>query len=128
MDIAGYGGLKLSPSGEDVLRGNTEFSIRKIEAGSSKSNTSRQARKADQDLPDHLAGLLLALKALRRDLAKARNVPAYVVFSDATLREMCMERPTTMGEMAEINGVGPKKLEDYGALFLEQLSENGAQD
>lgn len=128
VDIAGYGGLRLSPLGEGVLRGTAEFSIRKIEASSSKSITSRQTRKADQDLPDHLADVLLALKALRRDLAKARNVPAYVVFSDATLREMCMAHPTTLGEMAEVNGVGPKKLEDYGALFLEQLSENVTQD
>lgn len=127
-DIEGYGGLKLGPLGQDVAKGNADFSIRKIETTSPIGAKSRQASGTDHDLPDDLADLLRALKALRRDLAKARNVPAYVVFSDATLREMCMTRPNTMSQMAQINGVGPKKLEDYGALFLDKLSKNGDYD
>ncbi|MEP5718642.1 MAG: HRDC domain-containing protein, partial [Alphaproteobacteria bacterium] len=74
------------------------------------------------DLPPELAGLLANLKKLRQELAKARGVPAYVVFSDATLREMCLSRPATLEQMADINGVGPKKLEEYGLMFLERLS------
>jgi len=114
--------------GQDVARGNAKFSIREIEPKPSARTKSHQASSADQDLPEESADLLRTLKALRRDLAKARNVPAYVVFSDATLREMCMTLPNSMSQMAEINGVGPKKLEDYGQLFLDQLSDGGDRD
>lgn len=128
VDIAGYGGLKLSSLGQDVTRGNADFSIRKIDSTPAIHAKSRQARSTDHDLPDDLANMLRSLKTLRRDLAKARNVPAYVVFSDATLREMCMTHPRTMSQMAQINGLGPKKLDDYGALFLDRLSENSNPD
>ena len=53
-------------------------------------------------------------------------MPAYVVFSDATLREMCLTRPATLDQMADINGVGPKKLDEYGLMFLERLSTGGS--
>ena len=127
-DIAGYGGLKLSLLGEAVARGNADFSIRETDPAPPIRTKSRQASSANHDLPDGLVDLLRTLKKLRRDLAKARNVPAYVVFSDATLHEMCMTRPNTLSQMAQINGVGPKKLEDYGTLFLDQLSDNGDQN
>ncbi|HWO11688.1 MAG TPA: ATP-dependent DNA helicase RecQ, partial [Polyangiaceae bacterium] len=61
------------------------------------------------------------LKQLRRALADERGVPAYVIFSDATLLEMAAHRPTTPGQLLAITGVGPTKLERYGAAFLEVL-------
>jgi ATP-dependent DNA helicase RecQ len=66
--------------------------------------------------------LFEALRALRRRLAAERGVPAYVVFNDRTLLEMCVRRPTTPGEMLEIQGVGPAKLERYAAPFLEAIA------
>ena len=65
--------------------------------------------------------LFSALKALRRDLAKAKRVPAYVVFNDRTLLEMATHRPRSLEEMAGVPGVGPKKLSAYGEAFLEVL-------
>ena len=65
--------------------------------------------------------LLEDLKALRRKLADAKGVPAYIVFSDATLIAMAAARPTSPAEMLDVNGVGPKKLETYGEAFLEVL-------
>ncbi len=65
--------------------------------------------------------LLEDLKALRRKLADAKGVPAYIVFSDATLIAMAVARPTSPAEMLDVNGVGPKKLETYGEAFLEVL-------
>ena len=61
------------------------------------------------------------LRALRRHLAEERNVPAYVVFSDATLAEMAAVRPSSLGELARISGVGPTKLSRYGQQFLSEL-------
>jgi len=65
--------------------------------------------------------LYLELKALRRRLADERNLPAYLVFSDATLQHMARFRPTTAQHLLGISGVGPKKLETYGEVFLELL-------
>ena len=122
VDIDGYGSLKLTEQAEAVLKGDSEFLIREPAPGKAATARARNGRGAAPDLPAELAGLLANLKKLRQELAKARGVPAYVVFSDATLREMCLSRPATLEQMADINGVGPKKLEEYGLMFLERLS------
>ena len=61
------------------------------------------------------------LRALRRRLADKENVPAYIVFSDAVLREMAARRPRSADQLLEIPGVGPAKLERYGAAFLRVI-------
>jgi ATP-dependent DNA helicase RecQ len=80
-----------------------------------------RARKpaADTAADQPSAELLVKLKALRKELADQRGVPAYIVFSDATLVEMAARRPSSPAELLAISGVGPKKLELYGARFLE---------
>jgi ATP-dependent DNA helicase RecQ len=65
--------------------------------------------------------LFLSLKRLRRTLADARGVPAYVVFSDATLRGMAATRPRSAAELLRVSGVGPRKLAEYGEPFLALL-------
>jgi ATP-dependent DNA helicase RecQ len=71
------------------------------------------------------AELYLALKALRKTIADGRAVPAYIVFSDATLVQLAERRPRTEAALLEIPGVGPKKLELYGAQFLAVLTSRG---
>jgi len=61
------------------------------------------------------------LRALRRQLADKENVPAYIVFSDAVLREMARRVPRTERELLAISGVGPYKVQRYGAAFLQAL-------
>jgi len=63
------------------------------------------------------------LRALRKRLADAEGVPAYIVFSDAVLRAMAERRPRTPEELLRVPGVGPVKLERYGAAFLQELGE-----
>ena len=65
--------------------------------------------------------LLAELKALRRKIADSKGVPAYVVFSDATLVDMCQKHPTTVEELLDVAGVGRVKLELYGEIFLQIL-------
>jgi ATP-dependent DNA helicase RecQ len=67
--------------------------------------------------------LFVALKALRRRIADARKMPAYIVFSDATLIAMAESKPRTAGELLAIPGVGPRKLAAYGDAFLALLRE-----
>ena len=69
-------------------------------------------------------GLFDALRSVRRRLAEKENVPAFVVFSDATLRDMCRLMPGNLDEMAEVKGVGERKLRRYGEEFLSVIAEN----
>jgi ATP-dependent DNA helicase RecQ len=62
------------------------------------------------------------LRALRKQLADERGVPAYIIFNDRVLRTMADQRPATAGELLGISGVGPRKLEQYGDLFLEAIT------
>jgi ATP-dependent DNA helicase RecQ len=70
------------------------------------------------------ADLFERLRALRRRLADAENVPAYVVFSDAVLKDMARRQPKTEGQLLAISGVGYAKLARYGKAFLELLGGN----
>ena len=63
------------------------------------------------------------LRAVRRRLADAEGVPAYIVFSDAVLREMAKHAPRSRAELLAVSGVGPVKLERYGEAFLEELRQ-----
>ena len=68
------------------------------------------------------ASLLAALKAVRLRLAKERQVPAYVIFSDRTLIDMAERRPRDLDAFAEVNGVGAAKLKDFGEIFLSAIA------
>lgn len=68
------------------------------------------------------------LRALRRELAADRGVPAYVIFNDATLLAMAGAHPTTETELLAVSGIGPKKLETYGEAFLAVLSDSPSPD
>ncbi|MEG0825812.1 MAG: HRDC domain-containing protein, partial [Oscillospiraceae bacterium] len=73
-------------------------------------------------LPFHLdSDLFAALKKVRMELASAQGVPAFVVFSDTTLIDMCGKCPLTKAALLEVSGVGATKLERYGGAFLEAL-------
>src|ERR1700712_2462662 len=68
--------------------------------------------------------LFEALRARRRELAAEAQMPPYVIFHDSTLREMATVRPTTLGELGRLGGVGTRKLEAYGEAFLAGIKSN----
>jgi ATP-dependent DNA helicase RecQ len=70
--------------------------------------------------------LFEALRTLRRKLADERDVPAYVIFSDATLRQMARDRPQTRAELLRVSGVGERKLRDFGETFLAAIAQHAA--
>ena len=69
--------------------------------------------------------LLMALKALRSRLAKEEKVPAYVIFSNATLEDMAGKAPKTMEQFLEVSGVGEVKAHRYGKVFLDEIKKTG---
>ena len=82
----------------------------------------KPTKYADKDLSvDN--DLLAHLKALRKTLAARASVPAYVVFADAALIDMCKKKPKTMAEFSNVSGVGRAKLERYGEIFIKAIKE-----
>ena len=75
------------------------------------------ARRPAHGTQDGDPALLAALKALRLRLARERQVPAYVIFSDRTLIDMAARAPRDLDAFAEVNGVGAAKLKDFGGVF-----------
>jgi ATP-dependent DNA helicase RecQ len=126
IDVEGYGGLQLTEKAEPLLKGEAGFEYRDIPKTKAKATGSRKAREAAASLDDADAELLAGLKALRRELAQERKVPAYVIFSDATLHDMCVMKPNDLDTLALVNGVGPKKLKDFGEMFLKALRDVSA--
>ncbi len=80
----------------------------------------REGRDAALDAELDLE-LFEALRAWRGEMARARSVPAYVVFADATLAELALRRPVTKDELLEVKGIGPRKLEEYGESLVKLL-------
>lgn len=127
LDIEGYGGLNATPKGQALLQGDESFSYRE-DAVSAKTAKLKKS-KGSTALPPlnrEDTGLLAALKSLRLRLAKERDVPAYVVFSDRTLIDMAQRRPGDTVAFSEVHGVGAAKLRDFGDIFLQEIAEANA--
>lgn len=75
------------------------------------------------DDTDYDKGLFAELRTLRKDLADANNVPPYVLFSDATLRDLCRYFPISKEDMLQIKGIGEKKFEQYGDIFMQIIQD-----
>ena len=126
LDIGGHGGIGITDKGLALLRGEGTFMYREDTAIGRASAKAREHRAGLDDREEHHLGedetaLLAVLKALRLEIAKARGVPAYIVFPDRTLIDMARRRPRTEAEFAEVNGVGAAKLEQFAAPFLAAI-------
>jgi ATP-dependent DNA helicase RecQ len=127
--FAAHFGEQLAPCGTscDVCQNFELLSKKPARSSPEERALARAERKRDRPessaLLDPDLSLFDRLRALRKEIAKERGVPPYVVFSDATLLEMASSRPRTNAELITISGVGPTKLEHYGERFLKALSE-----
>ena len=112
-----HGALRMTDAARPLLRGESTIGLRRDSLRQSDRRPAVKAMINDEDAP-----LLSALKAKRRALAEAAQVPAYIIFTDRTLVEMAETRPETLDQMAGIGGVGAKKLDSYGSAFLEIIT------
>ncbi len=128
IDAARYGALTIAPTGRDVLFGRATFERRKptLKAARPAART-RQVYEAPEP-SEADAPLFAALKKRRTELARELGVAAYVIFPDRTLHEMAARKPATLERLAGIHGVGAAKLEKFGAIFLQALTEAGSGD
>ncbi|MCL1598852.1 MAG: HRDC domain-containing protein, partial [Actinomycetia bacterium] len=115
--IAGYFGERIDPCGSSC-DWCTDLGADLHELATPRITKPSTPRPEPQELPAGAQDLFEELRVLRKRLAGERSVPAYVVFNDATLREMATALPSDREELLEINGVGSKKIETYGDDFL----------
>ncbi|MHC3473783.1 DNA helicase RecQ [Streptomyces sp. 7R007] len=132
-----YGTLVLTEASGAVLRREREVPLRKEpkkpvtarSASGSAGRGERKAKAAAAELPQELQPAFEALRAWRAEQAREQGVPAYVIFHDATLREIATAWPTSIAQLGGISGVGEKKLATYGEGVLAVLASlDGAPD
>jgi len=120
-----YGTLELTETSYEVLRQQRQVMLRREPdrpARASRSRRSAPAAAAAAELPAAAAPVFEQLRAWRTAAAKEQGVPAYVIFHDATLRQIATELPATLADLATVNGVGDSKLAKYGQQVLGTLA------
>jgi ATP-dependent DNA helicase RecQ len=110
--------VRLNSTSWEVLRGERTVQLQKV-----KEKPVSRSRYDSDSWEGVDTGLFESLRQLRRELAEARGVPAYVIFGDATLRELARERPLTLESFATIRGVGEQKLKDLGGGFVAHIRD-----
>ncbi|MFD5783520.1 DNA helicase RecQ [Streptomyces sp. NPDC126933] len=119
-----YGTLVLTDDSGEVLGGRRPVMLRREPeqaARPARAEKTAKQRSAPVDLPEAAVPVFETLRAWRGATAKEQGVPAYVVFHDATLREIAVLAPSTLAELGTVNGVGENKLAKYGEQILETL-------
>jgi len=119
IDIEGYGALRLTEACRPVLRAEQSLMLRK-DPDRKLKKTQRKDKNFVEPMDVQLWDLL---RAERRKIASTQGVPPYIIFHDSTLMELVEKKPITLAEMAELTGVGERKLEKYGHLFVGLIDE-----
>ncbi|MFE3653836.1 DNA helicase RecQ [Streptomyces sp. NPDC059122] len=122
-----YGTLVLTESSGEALRGQRQVAMRREpEKAARAAKAKAKGKRAPVDLPEAALPVFEELRGWRGSTAKEQGVPAYVIFHDATLREIAVARPTSITELGAIGGVGENKLAKYGEQILEVLAGGAA--
>ena len=117
VDMEAFGAFKLTEKCRPLLRGEQRLRLRQSTQLSHKLDHADTA----SEIPADLQPLWQQLRELRKQLASEQKVPPYIIFNDATLKELLHEQPQSLEEMAQIPGVGERKLQLYGKVFLAVL-------
>lgn len=116
----GFGTLVLTEASAGVLDGSRRVDLRR--EPERQTRAARKTRSVGAELPEALQPVFESLRAWRAATAKEQGVPAYVIFHDATLRELAQRHPSSLGELGTVTGVGESKLAKYGEQLLEVLA------
>ncbi len=118
-----YSVLAIGERGGELLRGEVTPTL--LRSSDSQTRLSKQATRQKTSWKGVDRELFDELRILRQDLAAQAGVPAYIVFTDETLRQLAAKQPATLVEMRAVHGVGDKKLADYGEAFLACIAGFG---
>ncbi|MDQ7968034.1 MAG: DNA helicase RecQ [Oxalicibacterium faecigallinarum] len=118
VDHESYGALKLTEAARPVLKGLEKVQLRAYQKPVKTRRTSKPKGYVETDLSAEEQAVFEKLRWWRMETARKHNVPAYVVFQDATMREIAKVQPTSLDALRGVSGVGEKKLESYGAEIV----------
>lgn len=119
-----YQVAKITDKGMKYIDNQTEKIIIKLPKEleiKEKDNTKQTRQREKTNVSGSMSGMFEALRLVRKELAAEQKVPPYLIFADKTLVDMCEKIPHTKAEMLEVSGVGEKKYEKYGELFLQAI-------
>ena len=116
-----YGQLLLSETSRALLRGEESLMLR-VDTMQTKSSKGGSKKSKSVDIKEEDIDLWEALRACRKQLATEQGIPPFMIFHDATLKDMLDNKPDSLQAFGNISGVGKKKLEQYGQAFLDVLS------
>jgi ATP-dependent DNA helicase RecQ len=122
VDQEVYGTLALTEESRAVLKGQRTLMLRREAERTARASTPKP-KSSLPDLPADAQRIFEALRQWRSEIARSHGVPAYVIFNDATLREIALKRPDSLEDLAHINGVGVRKLESYGESILTCIAD-----
>ena len=120
---SGFPTMSLTPAGWAFLRNRESLTLTRPQAAPP-DEASRDSATPHGEAPAPDPALFEKLRALRLDVAREEGLPAFMVFSNATLHEMAGRRPPSAAEFARLRGVGPAKIEKYGARFLAAVRDS----
>ena len=125
VDFDNYNSLHLTDDARAVLKSEVTVRLREyVKPVKQRSGQSSSAANiADANLSDLEKSIFNALRAWRFETAKTHNVPAYVIFHDATLREIAIDKPARIGALKGLSGIGEKKLENYGEQIIAVVAQ-----
>ncbi len=124
VDHEQYGSLRLTEAARPVLRGETALMLRRYQKPVRQKRVPAAAGSyTEVNLSPAQQALFERLRWWRMETARTHNVPAYVIFHDATLREIARAMPASLEDLRQVSGVGEKKLESYGSEIIRLISE-----
>ncbi|HJV02051.1 MAG TPA: DNA helicase RecQ [Burkholderiaceae bacterium] len=124
VDHEQYSSLKLTDAARPVLKGGQKVQLRQYQKPVKQKRPTTAAKGyVESDLSPREQAIFDKLRWWRVETARAHNVPAYVIFVDATLREIAKARPTSLAELRGVSGVGEKKLASYGDEIVAMIAE-----
>ncbi|OEZ62130.1 MULTISPECIES: DNA helicase RecQ [unclassified Duganella] len=124
VDHEQYSSLKLTDAARPVLKGGQKVQLRQYQKPVKQKSPSKASKGyVESDLSPREQAIFDKLRWWRVETARAHDVAAYIIFNDATLREIAKARPTTLSDLRGISGVGEKKLASYGDEIVAMISE-----
>jgi ATP-dependent DNA helicase RecQ len=124
VDHESYSSLKLTDAARPVLKGGQKVQLRQYQKPVKQKSAGRASKGyVESDLSTGEQAIFDKLRWWRVETARAHDVAAYIIFNDATLREIAKARPTTLSDLRGISGVGEKKLASYGDEIVAMISE-----
>jgi ATP-dependent DNA helicase RecQ len=123
VDHEAYGSLKLTEAAKPVLRGEQKVQLREYQKPAKQKRQAKPKGYVEIDLSSNEQAIFEKLRWWRVETARKHNVPAYVIFHDATMREIAKRKPSSLDDLRTVTGVGEKKLETYGEEIVALIGE-----